>query len=82
MKEPIPAGHPEPLGKEVDLRMMADADFAGDKAWRRSRTGFFIFLNSVPIRWMSKRQATVETSVLGSEFVVMKQGIETLRGIL
>ena len=30
---------------------------------------------------MSKKQSTVETSVFGAEFVAMKIGIETLRGI-
>ena len=81
VKEAIPENAPEPLGKPIDLRMMVDADFAGDKARRRSRTGFFIFMNSAPIAWMSKRQATCETSVFGAEFVAMKQGIEALRGI-
>ena len=80
-KEPIPENCPEPLGKAIDLRMYVDADFAGDKARRRSRTGFFIFMNSAPIMWMSKRQATVETSVFGAEFVAMKHGIEALRGL-
>eukprot|EP00977_Amphora_coffeiformis_P004128 scaffold828_cov117-Amphora_coffeaeformis.AAC.7 len=61
--------------------MMVDADFAGDKARRRSRTGFYIFINSAPIMWLSKRQATVETSVFGAEFVAMKQGIKTLEGL-
>ena len=81
VKEAIPIDAPEPLGKEVDLRMFVDADHAGDKSNRRSRTGFFIFLNSAPITWLSRRQATVETSVFGAEFVAMKQGIETLRGL-
>ena len=31
--------------------------------------------------WMSKRQATIETSVFGAEFVALKQGMETIRGL-
>jgi hypothetical protein len=31
--------------------------------------------------WLSKQQATIETSVFGAEFVAMKHGIETLRGL-
>ena len=81
VKEAVPIDCPTPLGKSVDLRMMVDADWAGDKARRRSRTGFFIFLNSAPIAWCSKRQATVETSVFGAEFVALKQGVEALRGL-
>jgi hypothetical protein len=33
------------------------------------------------IIWLSKRQPTIETSVFGAEFVAMKHGIETLRGL-
>jgi hypothetical protein len=34
-----------------------------------------------PIVWFSKRQQTVESSVFGAEFVAMKNGIETCRGL-
>ena len=34
-----------------------------------------------PIVWYSKKQLTIETSVFGAEFVAMKVGMETLRGI-
>ena len=33
------------------------------------------------IQWCSKKQATIETSVFGAEFVAMKIGVETVRGI-
>ena len=46
---------PEPLGPEVIMRMFVDADYAGNGANRRSRTGFFIYLNEVPIAWYSKK---------------------------
>jgi hypothetical protein len=81
VKEAIPLDMPEPLGKDIDLRLYVDSDHAGDQLARRSRTGFFIFLNSAPIMWLSKRQATIETSVFGAEFVAMKHGMETLRGL-
>ena len=81
VREAIPIDMPEPLGKEVDIRLYVDADHAGDKVHRRSRTGFFIFLNSALIMWKSKKQATIETSVFGSEFVALKQGLETVRGL-
>jgi hypothetical protein len=79
--EAIPPDMPPPLGKDIDLRMMVDSDHAGDTTTRRSRTGFLIFCNLAPIIWMSKKQATIETSVFGAEFVAMKHGIETLRGL-
>lgn len=81
VKESIPPNAPEPRGKDVDLRLFVDSDHAGDKLTRRSRTGFLIYLNSAPIVWYSKKQATIETSVFGAEFVAMKHGIEALRGL-
>ena len=48
---------------------------------RRSRTGYFIFLNTALINWLSKKQATIEGSVFGAELVAMKTGVEALRGI-
>jgi hypothetical protein len=81
VKEAIPPDRPNPRGKEVDLRMYVDSDHAGDKLLRRSRTGFFIYVNSAPICWLSKKQATIETSVFGAEFVAMKHGVEVLRGL-
>jgi hypothetical protein len=80
-KEPLPPNMPEPHGKEVDCHLYVDSDHAGDQLIRRSRTGFFIFLNTAPLIWFSKRQPTVETSVFGAEFVAMKSGMETLRGL-
>lgn len=80
-KEAIPPNAPEARGKSVDLRLFVDSDHAGDLSTRRSRTGFFIFLNSAPIVWFSKRQPTVESSVFGAEFVAMKNGMESLRGL-
>ena len=81
VQEAIPPNAPQPLGKDIDLRMYVDSDHAGDKSNRRSRTGYFIYLNSALIMWKSKKQATIETSVFGAEFVAMKAGIETLRGL-
>ena len=81
VKEPIPPNAPPTRGKPVDLRMYVDSDFAGDRVRRRSRTGFFVLLNSALIQWVSKRQPTIETSVFGAEFIAMKHGVDTLRGI-
>jgi hypothetical protein len=43
--------------------------------------GLSFSANLAPIIWLSKQQATIETSVFGAEFVAMKHGIETLRGL-
>ena len=38
-------------------------------------------MNGALIAWLSKKQATIETSVFGAEFVAMKIGMEASRGI-
>jgi hypothetical protein len=81
MEEAIPPDMPPSLGKDIDLRMMVDSDYAGEKRTRRSRTGFVIFCNLAPIIWLSKQQGAIETSIFGAEFVAMKHGIKTLRGL-
>jgi hypothetical protein len=81
VEEAIPVDMPKPLGKDLDVRIMCDSDHAGDKRTRRSRTGFLIFCNMALIDWVSKKQATIETSVFGAKFVAMKHGIEKLRGL-
>ena len=79
--EATPPNAPEARGKEVDLRVFVDSDHAGEHATRRSRTGYLVYMNMSPIAWYSKRQATVETSVFGAEFVAMKTAMDTARGI-
>jgi hypothetical protein len=81
VEEAIPVDMLEPLGKDVDVRMMCDSDHAGDKRTRCSRTGFLIFCNMALIDWVSKKQATIDTFVFGAEFIAMKHGIEKLRGL-
>ena len=80
-KEELPGNMPEPRGKGFAIVAKVDADHAADTTTRRSRTGFLIFLNSAPLYWMSKKQASVESSSFGSEFVAMKQCCEYLRGL-
>ena len=81
MTEAIPPNSPDPRGEYVDLRMQVDSDHVGYKMTRRSSTGYFIFLNIALIDWLSKKQATIESSVFGDEFIAMKTGVEALRGI-
>ncbi len=39
------------------------------------------YLNCAPIYWLSKKQASVESSTFGSEFVAMKQAVELVEGL-
>ena len=67
---------PQPRGAEVVVSAYVDADHARDEVTRRSVTGILIFLNCTPIRWYSKRQATVESSTYGSELVAARIATE------
>jgi len=81
VKEDVPPNMPKPLGKDVVMRCFVDADHAGEKLTRRSRTGFIILLQMAPIYYCSKRQNTIETSTFGSEFMAMKHATEYIRGL-
>ena len=59
VKESIPPNLPDPMGKDVDLRMYVDIDHARDKSTQRSRTGLLIYINMDLIRWLSKKQPTI-----------------------
>jgi hypothetical protein len=80
-KEMIPSDGPVLRGKEVYLCLFVDSDHAGEQFTRCSRTGFVVYLNMAPLMWFSKRHPTAESSVFGAEFVTMKNGIETCRGL-
>ncbi len=71
-KEEVDPNMPEPLGKSARITCYVDADHAHDQLTRRSVTGILLFINNMPIRWVSKRQKTVETSTYGSELVAAR----------
>jgi len=60
---------PEARGNPVQINCFTDADHAGNRITRRSRTGIIIFVNRAPVIWYSKAQNTIESSTFGSEFV-------------
>ena len=70
----IPTNAPDSRRNSVELRMWVDSYHAGDKITRLSLTGYFIFLNTALIDWLSKKQATLEGSIFGAEFVAMNTG--------
>ena len=80
VREYFPSNAPEPLGISVVLLSMVDSYHAGDKTTRRSRTGYFIWLNQALIGWLSKRQPTIESAVFGSDFFALKNIMESLQG--
>ena len=62
VKEAAPSNALEPLGSSVVLRSMVDSDHAGDTMTRKSRTGYFIWLNQALIGWLYKQQPTIESA--------------------
>jgi hypothetical protein len=85
VKELLPSDAPVPRGKEVDLRLFVYYDHTDEQFIRPSITGCVIYLNiyfnMAPNMWFSKHQPTVESSMFGAYFVVIKNGIETCVGI-
>jgi Reverse transcriptase (RNA-dependent DNA polymerase) len=80
-QEVVPPNMPEPRGQGFTVSAKVDADHATDTTTRRSRTGFFVYVQSALVNWTSKKQTSVESSSFGSEFIAMKQCCEYIRGL-
>lgn len=72
---------PTPKGAEIQMTCMFDSSHADCHVTRRSTTGVLIFAGRTPIRWISKRQSTVEASTYGAEFSAMRTAVEETRNI-
>jgi len=77
-EEETPNDLPMSKGPKVRMTVYVDADHAHDLVTRRSITGILVMLNNTPIRWVSKRQKTVETSTYGSELVAARIATELI----
>jgi hypothetical protein len=77
-EEELPPDMPTPKGKGSRTTCYVDADHAHDLVTRRSVTGVLLFFNNMPVKWISKRQKTVETSSYGSELVAARVAIELI----
>jgi hypothetical protein len=77
-EEEIPNDLPMSKGPKVRMTVYVDADHAHDLVTRRSSTGILMMLNNTPIRWVSKRQKTVDTSIYGSELVASRVATELI----
>ena len=67
---------PEPLGEAVVTTTTMDANLNHCLATGKSVTGCLHFVNRTPVDWYSKKQATVEIAIYGSEFVAAKTATE------
>ena len=77
-QEELPDRMPMPKGKPARITCYVDADHAHDKLTRRSVTGVILMVNNMPIRWISRRQKTVETSTYGSEMIAARVATELI----
>ena len=80
-KEVLSTNTPEPRGQGFVIRAFVDSDHAGLELTRRSPTGYIIFLNNAPIYCFFKKQSSIQTSSFCSEFLVLKECCEYLRGL-
>ena len=58
-------------GGELNITAYCDADFGGDLADRKSRSGFVVCAGEAPIEWMSKKQSIVALSTAEAEYIAM-----------
>ena len=77
-EEELPYDMPESKGSPMRITCYVDADHAHDVVTRRSVTGIVLLINNTPVRWISKRQKTVESSTYGSELVAARLASELI----
>jgi hypothetical protein len=63
------------------LQRYSDADWAGDIDTRTSTTGYFVMLNNGAIAWKSRRQPTVESSTMESEYMALTEATKELKWV-
>ena len=77
-KEQEPHDKPRPRGRHVMTSAYVDSSHGANKVTRKSHSGHILFVNRAPVKWVSRRQNTVETSAFSSEFIAMKQCVEDI----
>lgn len=64
--------------RNLVLNCYSDSDYAGDRATRRSTTGFVLILGSGAISWSSQLQKCVALSTTEAEYVSSSQAVKEL----
>jgi hypothetical protein len=80
--EEFPPDMSTPKGKAARTTCYVDADHAHDVVTRRSVFSILLFLNDMPVKWLSRRQKMVEISMYGSELVAARMAIELIIELL
>ena len=79
--EMLPTDAPPPMGKEVVQSTYVDANLMHNVITGHSVTGSLHLLNQTPIDFYTRKQATVETSTYGSEFVAAKTAVQQIQDL-
>ena len=72
----MPHKMPRSRVRSVATSSLFDASHGANKDTRISHSGYVMFINIARVKWMRKRQQTLETSAFSSEFIALKQCIE------
>jgi hypothetical protein len=72
---------PEFKGKNWNLRVFCDSDWADDSETRISVTGFILYLMNVPVCLRSKSQKGVTLSSTEAEYVAMSEAVKEVKCI-
>jgi hypothetical protein len=78
VKEAVPKGAPEPLGKPATMAARVDANLFHGMLTGRSVTGGLRLVNGTLANWFAKKQATVEAAMHGSEFATARAATEQI----
>ena len=81
VQEILPDDMPDPLGEAVITTTTMEANLNHCLATGKSLTGCLHFVNKRRVDWYSKKQATVEASTYGSDFVAAKTVTEQIMDI-
>jgi hypothetical protein len=79
--EEVDPGDPKPLGREIQISVFEDSNFAHDAITRKSITGIVAYVGQTPIRVKSTRQTAIQSSTYAAEFQASRTGAETALGL-
>jgi hypothetical protein len=65
-------------GGDMQLRCYADADYAGDRDSRKSRSGYAIFFGDALVEWRSTKQTCTTTSTFTAELVALTEAAKAI----
>lgn len=60
-------------GCNLSIKAWCDADFAGDREDRKSRSGYIVTVGGTPVDWYSKKQDVVALSTAEAEYIAMSK---------